>query len=344
MEKKLDLSFLDDIQLTEDKKAQLDNFFEEYNKILKEKYKKEFLKEAKKELLEYHKKNMKIIKNLKSKNKKLKDIVENKIVDIADEIANVSEKELTEAIIKDPMVETFNKITSLVKPFIEKNNTNNNIITESEINEIISNLKGERNMEKKDRLFEARKRLRGVSRIKKPIVSRRVEESYSRFDRPSSLLERRRRMNRMDKDSDRISLTKDRLLRRQKIKESIERNKRKRMMIESGDEILSAKKRLSEVSKRPLSRRGERVLNVTKRNPETIARIKRRIAESKALEERREKIKKLNVKRPKKLKKAKGILGEDVNSVPANNSSAILTEDEVRNEFLNKVLNETLKK
>jgi hypothetical protein len=40
MEKKYDLSFLKDIELTEDRKKELEKFFAEYEKILKEKHEK----------------------------------------------------------------------------------------------------------------------------------------------------------------------------------------------------------------------------------------------------------------------------------------------------------------
>jgi len=174
MEKKYDLSFLKDIELTEDRKKELEKFFAEYEKILKEKHEKQFFSQIKKDLLEYHRKNKKLIKKLKAKNKKLTDVLENKLLEMGEEIINVSEQELSEAILKDPILETFNKITSLIKPFIKSDANNvpeNNIITEEEIKKIMD-MKGEKNMRNYD-FLERSRRLRRLNEAK-------------RFRRPSS--------------------------------------------------------------------------------------------------------------------------------------------------------------
>lgn len=172
MEKKYDLSFLKDIELTEDRKKELEKFFAEYEKILKEKHEKQFFSQIKKDLLEYHRKNKKLIKKLKAKNKKLTDVLENKLLEMGEEIINVSEQELSEAILKDPILETFNKITSLIKPFIKSDANNvpeNNIITEEEIKKIMD-MKGEKNMRNYDFLKRSRRlrRLNEAKRFRRP--------------------------------------------------------------------------------------------------------------------------------------------------------------------------------
>ncbi len=190
MEKKYDLSFLKDIELTEDRKKELEKFFAEYEKILKEKHEKQFFSQIKKDLLEYHRKNKKLIKKLKAKNKKLTDVLENKLLEMGEEIINVSEQELSEAILKDPILETFNKITSLIKPFIKSDANNvpeNNIITEEEIKKIMD-MKGEKNMRNYDFLERSRRlrRLNEAKRFRRPSSRLRRLNEAKRFRRPSS--------------------------------------------------------------------------------------------------------------------------------------------------------------
>mgnify|MGYP000933227510 FL=1 len=312
MEKKYDLSFLKDIELTEDRKKELEKFFAEYEKILKEKHEKQFFSQIKKDLLEYHRKNKKLIKKLKAKNKKLTDVLENKLLEMGEEIINVSEQELSEAILKDPILETFNKITSLIKPFIKSDANNvpeNNIITEEEIKKIMD-MKGEKNMRNYD-FLERSRRLRRLNEAK-------------RFRRPSSNSLRPSR-----------NRSRGRMLRGVSVNESFGTRHygykpfSHRELMEARERLIEKKLRTRAVARRP-----------SKLNRTLDSKKLKRVSRPTITEARITKLKRNNVKllkhtnKPNKIRKS--FVTESTNRVGVNR------EENSEKKLLNEILKKTL--
>jgi len=312
MEKKYDLSFLKDIELTEDRKKELEKFFAEYEKILKEKHEKQFFSQIKKDLLEYHRKNMKLIKKLKAKNKKLTDVLENKLLEMGEEIINVSEQELSEAILKDPILETFNKITSLIKPFVKSDANNvpeNNIITEEEIKKIMD-MKGENNMRNYD-FLERSRRLRRLNEAK-------------RFRRPSSNSLRPSR-----------NRSRGKMLRGVSVNENFDARRREyrpfshRELMEARERLIEKKLRTRAIARRP-----------SKLNRTLDSKKLKRVSRPTITEARITKLKRNNVKllkhtnKPNKIRKS--FVTESTNRVGVNR------EENSEKKLLNEILKKTL--
>jgi len=312
MEKKYDLSFLKDIELTEDRKKELEKFFAEYEKILKEKHEKQFFSQIKKDLLEYHRKNMKLIKKLKAKNKKLTDVLENKLLEMGEEIINVSEQELSEAILKDPILETFNKITSLIKPFVKSDANNvpeNNIITEEEIKKIMD-MKGENNMRNYD-FLERSRRLRRLNEAK-------------RFRRPSSNSLRPSR-----------NRSRGKMLRGVSVNENFDARRREyrpfshRELMEARERLIERKLRTRAIARRP-----------SKLNRTLDSKKLKRVSRPTITEARITKLKRNNVKllkhtnKPNKIRKS--FVTESTNRVGVNR------EENSEKKLLNEILKKTL--
>jgi len=312
MGKKYDLSFLKDIELTEDRKKELEKFFAEYEKILKEKHEKQFFSQIKKDLLEYHRKNMKLIKKLKAKNKKLTDVLENKLLEMCEEIINVSEQELSEAILKDPILETFNKITSLIKPFVKSDANNvpeNNIITEEEIKKIMD-MKGENNMRNYD-FLERSRRLRRLNEAK-------------RFRRPSSNSLRPSR-----------NRSRGRMLRGVSVNENFDARRREyrpfshRELMEARERLIERKLRTRAIARRP-----------SKLNRTLDSKKLKRVSRPTITEARITKLKRNNVKllkhtnKPNKIRKS--FVTESTNRVGVNRKEN--SEKKLLNEILKKTL------
>lgn len=312
MEKKYDLSFLKDIELTEDRKKELEKFFAEYEKILKEKHEKQFFSQIKKDLLEYHRKNMKLIKKLKAKNKKLTDVLENKLLEMSEEIINVSEQELSEAILKDPILETFNKITSLIKPFVKSDANNvpeNNIITEEEIKKIMD-MKGENNMRNYD-FLERSRRLRRLNE------ARRFRRSSSNSLRPSR------------------NRSRGKMLRGVSVNENFDARRREyrpfshRELMEARERLIERKLRTRAIARRP-----------SKLNRTLDSKKLKRVSRPTITEARITKLKRNNVKllkhtnKPNKIRKS--FVTESANRV------GIGREENSEKKLLNEILKKTL--
>jgi len=238
--------------------------------------------------------------------------LENKLLEMGEEIINVSEQELSEAILKDPILETFNKITSLIKPFVKSDANNvpeNNIITEEEIKKIMD-MKGENNMRNYD-FLERSRRLRRLNEAK-------------RFRRPSSNSLRPSR-----------NRSRGKMLRGVSVNENFDARRREyrpfshRELMEARERLIERKLRTRAIARRP-----------SKLNRTLDSKKLKRVSRPTITEARITKLKRNNVKllkhtnKPNKIRKS--FVTESTNRVGVNR------EENSEKKLLNEILKKTL--
>lgn len=130
--KQLTLSFLENIELTPEREAEIKSYFEQYNENITKKIEKQYqikLNETVEYAVSEFSAQMKpVLEGLKEKNKNLTELVENKILDISAQIQQEADNRIDEALARDPIKETFQKIVEQVTPFVSQSAVSESVV------------------------------------------------------------------------------------------------------------------------------------------------------------------------------------------------------------------------